>query len=307
MWLSMVHKMSLAAISELMCVSERSVRRYLRLFNQTGDVEPKLQRHGPPLLIGEFEQLTLLRLILENKGIYLHELQDELYDMFGVSVSPSTICRTLRIMGCCRRVIRHVAIQRSDELRAHFMANVSVYEPEMIIWLDESSCDRRNSMRKFAYTLRGIVPVDHRLLVRGTRYSAITAITVEGVQDVALIEGTVNGDVFTDFVLHSLMPILQPFNGYNRNSIVIMDNASVHHIDGATELIIQSGALLHFLPPYSPDLNPVEQVFSKVKAIMKENDQLFQAFSEPRLLLTIAFDMITKNDCKEYARCCGYM
>ena len=79
-----------------------------------------------------------------------------------------------------------------------------------------------------------------------------------------------------------------------------MDNASIHHVDEVTELIIQTGALLHFLPPYSPDLNPVEQVFSKVKAIMKENDQLFQVFSEPRVLLTMAFDMITDNDCKEY-------
>ena len=59
-------------------------------------------------------------------------------------------------MGCCRRVICHVAIQKSDELRARFMADVSVYDPSMIIWLDESGCDRRNSMRDFAYTLKRI-------------------------------------------------------------------------------------------------------------------------------------------------------
>ena len=88
----------------------------MKLFEQTGDVEPKTQRHGPQLLLGDFEQLTLLRLILENTGIYLYELQDKLCDMFGVTVSVSTICRTLRIMGCCRRVIRHVAMQQSDEL-----------------------------------------------------------------------------------------------------------------------------------------------------------------------------------------------
>ena len=86
-----------------------------------------------------------------------------------------------------------------------------------------------------------------------------------------------------------------------------MDNASIHHVDEIAELIIQTRALLRFLPPYSPDLNPAEQVFSKVKTIMKENDQLFQAFSEPRLLLTMAFDMITENDCAEYVKCCGYM
>ena len=187
------------------------------------------------------------------------------------------------------------------------MADISAYDPAMIIWIDESGCDRRNSMRKFAYTLRGIPPVDHRILARGTRYSAITAISVRGVQDVVLAEGSVNGEVFADFIKDSLVPILQPFNCCNPDSIVVMDNASIHHVDEVAELIIQTGGLLHFLPPYSPDLNPVEQVFSNVKAIMKENDQLFQVFSEPRVLLTVAFDMITDNDCKEYAKCCGYM
>lgn len=306
-WLSMVHKRSSLTIARQMCISERSVRRYVNLFDQTGDVRPKIQRHGPQLLLGEHEQLTLLRIILQNTGIYLHEIQNKLCDHFGVTVSVPTICRTLRVMGCCRRVIRHVAIQRSDELRAHFMAEVSVYDSNMIIWIDESGCDRRNSLRRFAYTLRGIPPVAHTLLARGTRYSAIAAVSVKGVQDVVLVEGSVNGEIFTDFVKYSLVPILHPFNGYNPNSIVVMDNAAIHHVDSVAELILQTGALLHFLPPYSPDLNPVEQVFSKVKTIMKENNQLYQIFSEPRVLLTMAFDMITENDCEEYAKCCGYM
>lgn len=69
------------------------------------------------------------------------------------------------------------------------MAEITAYEPETIVWIDESGCERRNSMRKFAYTLKGVTPVDHRILARGKRYSAITAITVHGVQDVLLAEG----------------------------------------------------------------------------------------------------------------------
>ena len=287
-WLSIVNNMTPRSIASQMCVCERSVRRYLRLFQQTGDVEPQKQRHGPQPLLGEFEQLILLRLIGENTGIYLHELQEKFHGIFGVPVSIPTICRTLKRMGCCRRVIQHVAMQRSDEQRAYFMTDISAYDPGMIIWIDESGCDRRNSMRKFAYTLRGIAPVDYRILARGTRYSAITAISVRGVQDVVLVEGNVNGETFADFISSSLVPILKPFNCVNPNSIVVMDNASIHHVDEVEDLIIQTGALLKFLPPYSPDLNPVEQVFSKVKAVMKENDQLFQVFSEPRLLLYMA-------------------
>ena len=166
-WFSIVHKIQPATIARQMCISVRSVRRYLRLFQQTSDVEPQKQCHGPQPLLGDFEQLILLRLIGENTGIYLHELQEKLHSLFGVPVSIPTICRTLQRMGCCRRVIRHVAMQRSDEHRAYFMATISAYDPGMIIWLEESGCDRRNSMRKFVYTLRGTAPVDYRILARG--------------------------------------------------------------------------------------------------------------------------------------------
>ena len=146
-------------------------------------------------------------------------------------------------------------------------------------------------------------PFDHRIFARGKRYSAITALTVKGVHDVMLTEVNVNCDIFHDFIRESIVPILQPFNSHNPNSIVVMDNASIHHVQGVTDSIIQTGALLRFLPPYSPDLNPAEQVFSKIKAIMKANDGLFQVYSAPRVLLMMAFHMVTENDCKAYAQC----
>ena len=102
--------------------------------------------------------------------IYLHEIQTKLEILFGARISTATICRTLRSMGCTRQVMRRVAIQRSDTLRARFMAEASIYDPRMLVWLDETGCDRRNTLRK--YSLRGIPVCDYRLLVRGKRYSA---------------------------------------------------------------------------------------------------------------------------------------
>lgn len=63
------------------------------------------------MLMGDFEQITLLRLILENPGIYLQELQDHLLGIFGVLVSVPTICRTLKYMGCTRQAMHRVALQ----------------------------------------------------------------------------------------------------------------------------------------------------------------------------------------------------
>ena len=145
-------------------------------------------------------------------------------------------------------------------------------------------------MRKWGYSLRGIQPRDHRILARGKQYSAIPIMSLEGIHDVYLAEGSVNGERFQEFIETTIFPVLQPFNWVNPHSVVILDNASIHHVQGVIDLIeIQAGAKLIFLPPYSPDLNPIEEVFSQVKSIMKQNDSLFQVSSSPRVLLSMVF------------------
>ena len=106
------HSKSPADIAQLLCISERTVRRYLTLFYQVGDFEPRPRTNGPKRLLGDFERVILLRLILAYPGIYLHELQSELRKVFGVTV---TTCKTLKFMGCTRQcmhpycfaVVRH--------------------------------------------------------------------------------------------------------------------------------------------------------------------------------------------------------
>ena len=105
----------------------------------------------------------------------------------------------------------------------------------------------------------------------------------------------------------NLQQILNPFNWSNYHSVVIMDNASIHHVHGVVDLIESQGARLIFLPPYSPDLNPLEEVFSKVKSITKENHPcIFQSCTETRKLLTMEFNMVTKEDRISYISHSGY-
>ena len=257
-----VVQLPISDVSHYLCVSERTIRRYITLFEQTGDVQPRTQHHGPSKLLGDHEQLVLLRIILQNTGIYLSEIQQKLQNHFGVSVSAATICRTLKFMGCTRQVIQHIALQRSDECRAKFMAEISMYDPSMLVWIDESGFDKRDCVRKRAYSVRGMTPRDQRLLIRGTRYSAIPAMSVDGIHDVYLFEGTVDGEKFAEFVHNCLRPFIQAFNWINPHSVIIMDNASIHHMEQVVDIIEdQIGVRLLFLPPYSPDLNPAKEVF----------------------------------------------
>ena len=152
-----------------------------------------------------------------------------------------------------------MSLQRSEVKRAEFWAEISAFEPSMMLWVDESGCDRRNALRKYGYGIRGQPPQEHTLILRGKRYSAIGILSTEGVEDVYITDGTVDGDKFLEFVRQNLLPLLMPFNGQNPNSIVILDNASIHHVDQVVELITSVGALIRFLPPYSPDMNPIDQ------------------------------------------------
>ena len=83
-----------------------------------------------------------------------------------------------------------------------------------------------------------------------------------------LTTDTVNGDKFFDFLRASLIPNMMEFNGMNPLSIVIMDNCSVHHVEEVTELLRQAGIVL-FLPPYIPDLNPIEEILVTLWAIQE--------------------------------------
>ena len=80
---------------------------------------------------------------------------------------------------------------------------------------------------------------------------------------IALTEGTINGHRFSHFLQEYLIPQLQPFNGSNPNSIVIIDNVSIHHVCTIVDLIENIEAEVIFLPPYSPHLNPLEIYLAK--------------------------------------------
>ena len=278
-------------------MSARTIWQYIAQFHTTGEVQPVKQRHGPPKLFGDFEQLVLLQFIIENPGIYFHEIQSRLFIIFGVTIGISTICKTLKYMGCSRQVIQHIPVQRSDELRAKFMAEISIHDTSMLLWVDESGCDRRDSTRKRGYGFKGTPPTDRHILARGKRYSAIPVMSKGGVYDVYLTEETVNGKCFEQFVSTVVRPIMQPYNWVNNSSVVIMDNAAIHHVEGVVDFIEnQAQAGIVFLPPYSPDLNPIEEVFSQVKSILKQNCAYFQVCKDPRTTLAMAFGMVSREN-----------
>ena len=114
-WMYLVKKMSVTAISDLCCVSNINVRCYIDRFSQTGEVKPTEYQHGPSRLLGNDQQLVLLRIILQNPGLYLHEIQSELFAVYGQTVSIATICQTLHYMGCTRQALQFREVMRKEQ------------------------------------------------------------------------------------------------------------------------------------------------------------------------------------------------
>ena len=306
-YMSQIRGLKAADIASLTFVSKRTVQRYVERYKVTGDVAQFVRKNGPARMLTDREEALIVQAVLNKPGVCLHEIQTML-QVSGIQVDTSTICRTLHRLGFTYQKIKHLPLQRSDNARQAFMAEVSVYDPSMFIWLDETGCDRRNAVRQYGYGLRGMTPRSFTFKSWGKRYTAIAAMSLDGgLEDVYLTEGNVNGDEFLNYVRRSLLPLLMPFNGANPKSVVIMDNASIHHVEEIESTIRGVGALVLFLPPYSPDLNPVEEVFAEVKHSIQLNDTVFQSTANPRVLISMAFAEVSQEHCLSYIKDSGYI
>ena len=144
-------------------------------------VEPAAHRRRPEVkVLNESAQLYVLSVVLENPSMFLHEVCGEIKRYFDITVSPPILCRLLKSYGVTRKKIRQAALQRCDILRGAYMSQCFMFHPKMFVFVDETGSDHRSHIRKFGYALRGATPVTHRLLARGKRINAISAICTTG-------------------------------------------------------------------------------------------------------------------------------
>jgi transposase len=132
----------------------------------------------------------------------------------------------------------------------------------------------------------------------GENVSMLAALSIEGVSAPMTIQGAVDGLVFLEYLKQVLCPTLQA------GDVVVMDNLSAHKIKLVRELIEAQGARLIYLPPYSPDLNPIEKCWSKIKTYLRAaKARTYEALLEA---LKQALLTITAEDAKGWFASCGY-
>ena len=120
-----------------------------------------------PRKVNEMIKLVVLHIVLENPGIYLKEIQSKFEHLTGSDLSLPTICHLLQEQHFSRKKMKLIARQKDEFTREIYAAEVSLFNPEMFIFLHETGSDRCNALTKYGYSHRGIPAVSHKLLIRG--------------------------------------------------------------------------------------------------------------------------------------------
>jgi transposase len=183
------------------------------------------------------------------------------------------------------------------EARAAWRVRQAGLDPHKLLFIDETWA-KTNMTR-----LRGRAPAGERLVEKVPHghwktSTLIAALDCRGMRCSMMVDGAVNADVFEAFVVQVLVPSLEP------GDVVVMDNLSSHKTPGVQRLIESAGARLLYLPPYSPDLNPIELAFSKIKHRLRSlayriSDQLWTHMQQ-------VLEQISTSDAMNFFRHCGY-
>jgi len=160
----------------------------------------------------------------------------------------------------------HAAEQQRDDVlaarRAWFEAQLDL-DPRKLVFIDESGLNtkmaRLRGRSKRGERCRAAVPHGHW---KSTTFTA--GLRIDGIVAPWLLDGAMDGEAFLVYVQKVLAPTLVP------GDIVVMDNLPAHKVTGVREAIEAAGAELRYLPPYSPDFNPIEMAFAKIKAFLRK-------------------------------------
>lgn len=190
-----------------------------------------------------------------------------------------------------------IASERDGVARAAFRAISALWDATQVLFIDESGTQTtmtpRYSRAPRGQRAVGSVPRNH-----GTDTTLVAALAHDGIGAAMTLEGAMDGDAFVAYLDAVLVPTLVA------GQIVVLDNLSVHKDARVGPLIAGAGCTLVYLPAYSPDLTPIEQAFSKIKAYLRRVGARTRAGLEAAI--TAALATVTAADAKGWFIHCGY-
>jgi transposase len=284
-----------AEAARLFGVGVSTITRWRQRQRQTGSVAAS-PRPGRLRRIGREAEAALVARVRATPDATLAEHCAAWVAMTGVGVSVATMSRALQRAGWPLKKSPS-SPPSGTKRRAAWRVEASTLNPADLVFVDETSTHtsmtRRRARAPRGERAVGRVPRNH-----GPNITLLVALTPAGIGPVVAIPGAVDGAAFLAYAERVLAPSLRP------GQVVVLDNLSAHKSELARHAIETVGARLLFLPAYSPDFNPIELAFAKVKerlrvAAERTPDGLFTATS-------VAIDAISAADARGFYAHCGF-
>jgi transposase len=165
------------------------------------------------------------------------------------------------------------------------------------VFVDESGVTT-DLLRRYARSPRGLRVRDYTPCGHWQTQTVIAALRLDRLDAPAVFDGPIDNPTFLAYVEQVLAPALRP------GDVVVLDNLAVHKQPAVQAAIERAGAHLRFLPPYSPDFNPIELAFSKLKAFLRAARP--RTFDQVVSLVAAAIELFTPQECANFVRHCGY-
>jgi transposase len=153
-------------------------------------------------------------------------------------------------------------------------------------------------LRRYGRSRRGVRLRDHTPCGHWETHTIVAALRPDGLTAPAVFDGPIDNASFLAYVEQVLAPTLR------RGDVVVLDNLAVHKQPAVRAAIEATGAQIRFLPPYSPDFNPIEMAFAKLKAFLRAARP--RTFDQVTALTAAALALFTPTECRNYVRHCGY-
>lgn len=272
--------------------------RWPTLKAETGSLVPRRKRRPrSPLTV---HRVWLLELNRQEPDLTLEQTVERIWLELGVKTSDSSVDRFYRREGITFKKTLHAAEQDRPDVakaREHWKAGQASLDPARLVFVDETGTNTK-MVRAYGRGPKGQRVVGKQPWGHWKTTTFVASLRIGELSAPFVLDGAMNRDAFEAYVEKVLGPSLA------EGDIVVMDNLPAHKGDKVRELIEARGAELHLLPPYSPDLNPIEMAFSKLKTLLRKAAERTVPALWDRIGLIL--DEFTAQDCAGYFRHAGY-
>ncbi|KAI7963684.1 hypothetical protein MJO29_004111 [Puccinia striiformis f. sp. tritici] len=315
-------------------ISRQSFDRWTQLYHKTQRVVRDPQEYdvrGRHSLLSSEDRDFMIELVRTEPGLFLDKMRERLYDHGGTLVGINTLQQTLvEKLSITLKKPNTVNIRKNLPYKYRWIAKMANVPAEFLVFTgkscpsllffplsgpdrphifftsatDESGICSRDLLRSFSRSTRGEQASRYQLEMNAPRYSLIPAISYYGVLAMTVVDHTVRAQDFEHYLKWKVLPRMNRYPDVN--SVLVMDNAAIHRRPRVARLCRAAGVKLVYLPPYCPELNPIEVCFSQVKSSLRRTQALANAADPTWLIRQTTHDIVSASLCRELYRHAGY-